>query len=262
MIIRTLFYKQKMWQPNSERKEETNSKKKINLSWLAKMAWRDSRKSRSRLFLFICTIILGIAALVAIYSLGNNLHDEVNNQAAALLGADLDISANQPATATVEKILDSIGETRSEERNFASMVLFTKSNGTRLVQVRALAGPFPYYGSLETVPEIAGISFRNNREALVDETLMLQYNASVGDSIKVGNIDFAIAGKLLNAPGQTGLSSSIAPIIYIPLQYLNQTGLTQKGSRISYHYYYKYSPDVDAQKMMDGMHQRLEANDL
>ncbi len=251
-----------MWQTNSERKEETNFKKKFNLSWLAKMAWRDSRKSRSRLFLFISTIILGIAALVAIYSLGNNLHDEVNNQAAALLGADLDISSNQPATATVEKILDTIGETRSEERKFASMVLFTKSNGTRLVQVRALAGPFPYYGSLETSPEIAGISFRNKREALVDETLMLQYNASVGDSIKVGNINFAIAGKLLNAPGQTGLSSSIAPIIYIPLQYLNQTGLTQKGSRISYHYYYKFKPGIDVQKLMDELNPRLEANDL
>ncbi len=59
------------------------------------MAWRDSRRSRSRLFLFISSIILGIAALVAIYSLGNNLNDEVNNQAATLLGADLEISSNQ-----------------------------------------------------------------------------------------------------------------------------------------------------------------------
>jgi putative ABC transport system permease protein len=234
----------------------------FNIKWLAQMAWRDSRRSRSRLFLFISSIILGIAALVAIYSLGNNLNDEVNSQAATLLGADLEISSNQPATPVIKNILDTLGNERSEQRNFASMVLFTKNNGTRLVQVRALEGSFPYYGSLETAPASAGISFRNKQEALVDETLLLQYNAKVGDSIKVGELNFAIAGKLLNAPGQTGFSSSIAPIVYIPLQYLNQTGLTQKGSRISYHYYYKYSPQVNVQKLMDGMKQRLEASDL
>ncbi len=103
-----------------------------------------------------------------------------------------------------------------------------------------LKGEFPYYGSLETSPESAGISFRTKQQALVDETLMLQYGAKTGDSIKIGAVTFAIAGKLLNAPGQTGFSASIAPIVYIPLQYLRQTGLTQKGSRISYHYFFKY----------------------
>ena len=142
------------------------------------------------------------------------------------------------------------------------MVLFTKNNGTRLVQVRALSGAFPYYGSLETAPEPAGRSFRDKQQALVDETLMLQYGASPGDSIKVGNMKFAIAGKLLNAPGQTGFSASISPIVYIPLQYLAQTGLTQKGSRISYHYYFKFNELVDVQKLLVRMKPALEAHDV
>ena len=246
----------------SEGKELTGFNTRFNARWLAQMAWRDSRRSRSRLFLFISSIILGIAALVAIYSLGNNLNDEVNNQAATLLGADLEISSNQLPAPSVSKMLDSLGNNRSEERHFSSMVLFIKNNGTRLVQVRALEGSFPYYGSLGTVPDSAGISFRNKQQALVDETLMLQYNANVGDSIQVGEMKFAIAGKLLDAPGQTGFSSSIAPIVYIPLRYLKQTGLMQKGSRISYHYYYKYSRKTDVQKMMDDMRQRLETDDL
>src|ERR1019366_7915264 len=245
-----------------EEKTDMDNTDSMHFSWLVKMAWRDSRKNRSRLLLFISSIILGIAALVAIYSLGNNLNDEVNNQAATMLGADLEISSNQAATPEVKNMVDSLGSERSAERNFASMVLFTKNNGTRLVQVRALEGAYPYYGSLETVPAFAGVSFRDKQEALVDETLMLQYNAKVGDSIKVGDLNFAIAGKLLNAPDQTGFSSSIAPIVYIPLQYLNHTGLIQKGSRISYHYYYKFSPQADVQKLMDGMRQRLEVNDL
>ncbi len=246
----------------SAEKEISDYNNGLNFPWLIQMAWRDSRRNRSRLLLFISSIILGIAALVAIYSLGNNLHDEVNNQAASLLGADLEISGNQPATPAIKNIIDSLGDRRSEERSFASMVLFTKNGGTRLVQVRALEGEFPYYGSLETSPESAGMSFRSKQQALVDETLMLQYGAKTGDSIKVGAVTFAIAGELLNAPGQTGFSASIAPIVYIPLQYLKQTGLSQKGSRISYHYFFKYNHQADMQKLMDRMKPRLEANDL
>ncbi len=225
------------------------------------MAWRDSRRSRSRLFLFISSIILGIAALVAIYSLGNNLSDEVNNQAASLLGADLEISGNQPPAQPIQNLLDSLGGEQSQQRNFASMVLFLKNGGTRLIQVRALSGQFPYYGSLETEPASAAASFRNKQEALVDETLMLQFNAKVGDSIKVGEVTFAIAGKLINAPGQTGFTSSIAPIVYIPLRYLKQTQLMQKGSRISYHYFIKYKHAVDEQKLTEQIKPVLEAND-
>jgi len=233
----------------------------LHVRWLWQMAWRDSRRSRSRLFLFISSIILGIAALVAIYSLGNNLRDEVNNQAAALLGADLEISGNQPAPQLVQHLLDSLGGSQSEQRNFASMVLFTKNGGTRLVQVRALSGQFPYYGSLETQPTSAGSSFRNQKQALVDETLMLQFGAKTGDSIKVGKVTFAIAGKLLNAPGQTGFSSSVAPIVYIPLHYLKATNLMQKGSRISYHYYVKFKDAIDEQKLTSQIKPTLEEND-
>ena len=241
-----------------QKNENPNS---LHFRWLLQMAWRDSRRSRSRLFLFISSIILGIAALVAIYSLGNNLNDEVNNQAASLLGADLEISGNQSPTPSIQNILDSLNGQQSQQRNFASMVLFTKNGGTRLVQVRALSGQFPYYGSLETEPASAASSFRNQQQALVDETLMLQFGAKPGDSIKVGDVTFAIAGRLLNAPGQTGFSSSIAPIIYIPLCYLKATNLMQKGSRISYHYYFKFNHGVDEQKLTSQIKPTLEEND-
>ena len=69
--------------------------KRFNFRWTVLMAWRDSRRNRSRLLLFISSIILGIAALVAIYSLGDVLREEVDRQAASLLGADLEITSNK-----------------------------------------------------------------------------------------------------------------------------------------------------------------------
>ncbi len=233
-------------------------KRPLNLPWLFEMAWRDSRKNRSRLFLFISSIIFGIAALVAIYSFGFNVKKDVDNQAATLIGADLSISSNKPADSTVQPMLKTLGDRRSQERSFASMIYFPKGDGTRLVQVRALQGDFPYYGTLETTPLSAGADFRGGKRALVDQTLMLQFNAKVGDSIKVGNLTFLIDGILNKAPGQTGIASGIAPIVYIPLQYLQATGLEQKGSRINYNYYYKYDHPVNITKLVKGIEPKLE----
>ena len=120
------------------------------------MAWRDSRKNRPRLFLFISSIIFGIAALVAIYSFGYDLRRSIDDQAATLIGADLSVSSNKPIDKKAQPFLDSLGSNRSQELSFVSMVLFPKNKGTRLVQVRALQGRFPYYGDLETTPATAG----------------------------------------------------------------------------------------------------------
>ncbi|MXV51249.1 FtsX-like permease family protein [Pedobacter sp. HMF7647] len=229
------------------------------------MAWRDSRKNRSRLFLFISSIIVGIAALVAIYSFGDNLKRDIDNQAATLIGADLSVSDNRPFSKETLHLIDSLkglDARYSEENSFASMILFKKNQGTRLVQIRALSGDFPYYGELETTPAGAATEFRKGKSALVDKTLMLQFNAQPGDSIQVGNLTFQIAGILNKAPGQTGFASTVAPAVFIPLQYVSATGLLQKGSRINYTVYYKFPKDVDVNAMVKKLDPKFEKQEL
>jgi putative ABC transport system permease protein len=231
----------------------------VSTAWLFKMAWRDSRKNRSRLFLFISSIILGIAALVAVYSFRDNLTRDIDEQAKVLAGADLTIESRKPAD---QKMIDGMGIEQSSERNFASMLYFVKTEASRLVQIRALQGNYPYYGNIETTPVQAGKDFRTGRKALVDKTLMLQFNAKVGDSIKVGALKFKIEGILDKAPNQTGIAASVAPIVYIPLQYLEQTGLTKIGSRIQYKYYIKYSEDTNVDKLAEDLQPIFEKSNL
>ncbi|SDM06723.1 putative ABC transport system permease protein [Daejeonella rubra] len=241
---------------------EVQHKSPLNFSWLILMAWRDSRRNRSRLFLFISSIILGIAALVAIYSFEYNLKKDIDSQAKSLLGADLVIETNKTVSEDAMPMLMKLGDKRSEERAFASMIYFPKSEGTRLVNVRALSGEYPYYGDIETSPATASRTFRLEKRALVDKTLMLQFDAKPGDSIKVGELTFEIAGVLNKAPGQTGFNSSVAPIVYIPLAYLEETGLSQKGSRITYNFYYKFGEEVDVQKLAKKLEPQLEKSEL
>jgi putative ABC transport system permease protein len=239
--------------------------KGINLPWLMKMAWRDSRKNRSRLFLFMSSMVIGIAALVAIYALGDNLNRDIDNQAATLIGADLNLHSNKEPGKVSAKLIDSLKKISSgyaEEQSFASMILFLRGNGTRLVQIRAITGPYPFYGEIESTPTPAAHTFRDRQEVLVDRTLMLQYQAKVGDSLQVGKLNFKIAGTLDKAPGQSGFASTIAPAVFMPAKFLPKTGLTEKGSRISYNFYYRFPTNINVDAMVTKMSKRFDKYDL
>jgi putative ABC transport system permease protein len=244
-------------------KDQSSINRQVDINWLFKMAWRDSRRNKSRLFLFISSIILGIAALVAVYSFKDNLQRDIDNQAKTLTGADLILESRKIPGKKTQAMLDTLGDQRASERSFASMIYFIKDQSSRLVQVRALQGGYPFYGEIETTPASADKTFRQGqRTALVDKTLMLQFNAKPGDSIKVGNLNFVIEGVLNKAPGQTGISSTVAPIVYIPLKYLQQTGLTEIGSRIQYKYYFKYNKPAAVEKVVEKMQPLLEKEGL
>jgi putative ABC transport system permease protein len=73
------------------------------------MGWRECRTQRGRLFLFSLSIVLGVAALAAIGSLGANLERAVEEQARTLLGADLAISSRQPFSPDEQHLFAKIG---------------------------------------------------------------------------------------------------------------------------------------------------------
>lgn len=226
-----------------------------SFNWLLLMAWRDARKSKSRLFLFISSIILGIAALVAINSFSINLKKDIEGQAKELLGADLELSSNQE---TFEySFLDSLDFEMANENSFASMVFFPKNQSSRLVDVRALGGGFPFYGIIEAEPQSAALSFKSGgAKALVDQSVLIQYDIQIGDTVRIGQVKFVIEGALLGSPSQSMAATLVAPAVYIPLEYMEATGLIQKGSRVEYRKFYKINDlpedfDLDAQVRED-----------
>lgn len=220
-----------------------------SFSWTLTMAFRDFRKNLSKLLLFISSIVIGIAALVAISSFGDNLRKDIDRQGKELLGADLSLENNQPLG---EQALDSVAIHRADEVNFASMVSFPATGDSRLTQVRALEGDFPFYGKLETLPIEAEQTFRNSgRKALVEKSLMALFDAEVGDSITVGEVTFVIEGELQKVPGQTGITATVAPAVFIPMEYVEETGLIQFGSRIRYERYYQFEEGIDVEELIE-----------
>ncbi len=206
------------------------------------MVWRDAKASRTRLLLFMASIILGIAAVVSIQLFSSNLKDNIYRQSKSLMGADYIIDTRNSPTERAQAIIDSLVPDAMEV-NFMSMIAFPKNGGTKLVRVRGMEGDFPFYGSIDTQPISAASNYQDLGGALVDATLLLQFDVKPGDSIKVGEVTLPISGSLKAIPGSTAISTSVAPPIIIPYRFIDDTQLLQFGSRKEYQYFFK-APEI------------------
>ena len=215
---------------------------------IIKTAIRDSRKDRSKLFLFMSSIILGVAALVAINSFNDNLVRDIDTQSKSLLGADMTVGGNKPIPEALLASLDSLTSEKSSEVELFSMSYLPSKGESQFVRLKSLTGDFPYYGKLITEPASASTSYKTGKYALVDDGMMLQYGLDVGDSIKLGAITFPIHGRLMNAFGSMDAGTSFAPSVYIAGAQMSATGLIQPGSLVNYKNYYKVENDIDLDK--------------
>lgn len=233
----------------------------MNWRWILLMAWRDSRKNRSRLFLFISSIILGIAALVAMNSFNENLRKDIDSQAAELIGADLELESRREPSAEAMKFIDSLkgmSEDFAKEERFMSMIRFPKAEGSRLVQVRAIEGHYPFYGEVETNPSDSYRDFGTKAGVYVENSLLLQFNAVVNDSVQLGNNSYPILGNVLSQPGQAAIAGAMAPSVFVPIAQLKNSGLQQQGSRIEYHYYFKLPKGFAVDKEVEKLDKKIE----
>ncbi len=214
--------------------------------WTWTMAWRDSQSTRGRLFLFSLSISLGVAALVAIDSLGGSVRQAIGQQAKTLLGADLVVTSRAPFTPQDEEWLGSLGGESARETSFSTML--TTTNGNRLVNARALEGDFPFYGQIETDPTTAAAAFHRGDGVVIEESLLQQFGLKAGDSVRLGKADFQVLGALRKVPGDSVAFGALAPRVYLPERDLDRTGLLKGVSLARYRRYFQLDSKVDAEK--------------
>ncbi|CAN5756134.1 ABC transporter permease [soil metagenome] len=226
--------------------------------WL-KLAWRESRSSARRLGVYMGAITIGVAALVAINSFRAAVVESVDNESKALLGADLRLDANRAFPDTVQAVLDSAaaaGVPVSYVTTTLSVAL-TQRGASRLVQLRAVEGGYPFYGDIVTEPAGRWPRLREGRSALVEHGLLEQIGAAVGDSIRLGAVWFEIAGALTALPPEISFRNAIGPRVYIDMDRLPETGLVRFGSLVRYQAYLQIRDDAELERFVDRSHDRL-----
>lgn len=207
--------------------------------WVVRMGWRDSRRNRLKLILFVLSIVFGLAALIAIRGFRSNVQTAIQEQSKEILGADVEFRSRSEYNQEVEAFINSLDGERVDEIRLSTMALFESNGGTRLVSMRAFEPAFPFYGKPETRPDNLMERFHTGRYILMEESLFHQYGVETGDRVKLGEIHFEVLGIADRIPGESNLTGWVAPRVYISKNNLEATGLMQFGSRVSHRAYVK-----------------------
>ncbi len=226
----------------------------MNLRFALRHARREGRSSLRRIGLYMAAITLGLAAIVAINSFRGNIIDAIRSESRSLLGADLEIHSRRVFPDVVQSILDSAqaaGVPVSYVTSMPSMARSPKTGLSRLTQLRALEGGFPYYGEIGTDPVEAWSRLPEGRFAVAAAAVVAQLDIELGDSVQFGDAAFEVIGIITSSPGEVSFRSAVGPRVYVPAAYLEETGLIQFGSLVRYQAYLQIEDNPTLQSFLN-----------
>jgi putative ABC transport system permease protein len=225
------------------------------------LAWRESRTARRRLLLYMSSISLGVAALVAIDSFSTNIVQSVKEQSRALMGGDISFNSSKPFAPAMDSLFDSLsheGLSFARITTFPSMAVVPRTAGTRFAQVRGVTDNYPFYGNIVTDPAGRWAALQSGANAIVDPSLLTSLNAKVGDTLRLGFGTFTIVATIKDAPGAAGIAEMLGPRIFIPARYIAETQLVVFGSTADRSVLAKLPPNVDPDKFVKPLRKRIE----
>jgi len=193
------------------------------------MAWRDSRRSRLRLLLFSASIMAGIAALVLVGSLRDNLLAALDREARQLLGADAYLFSKKPVTERAEDILRSLPCQVQRELAFTAMTRVAGRDDAKLVQARGVDTAWPFTGKPTTVPADAWQRCLDGEGFVIDATLQESLTLQPGDRLRLGELELPVLGVLRRPPPQVSLAGSVAPEMFFALTRAGDAKLDDSG---------------------------------
>jgi putative ABC transport system permease protein len=230
-----------------------------------RMAWREGRSSLGRLLLYGGAIVMGVSALVAIHSFRNDVQRALDSEAQSLLGADVRVASTRPLPDSLTVILDSlaaVGVGSARVTTLVSMVLNQRSEGVRLLQVKAVDPGYPFYGDVRTDPRGQWDRLHAQPVAFVDPAVLIQLDARVGDTLSVGNARFVLGGTVTGLPTDLGLQTAVGPRLFISRAFLEPTGILTFGSLARYHVYIRMPEREDRDALWERYEDLLQESQL
>lgn len=243
-----------------------------------RMASREWRHALRRLGVYMASITVGVAALVALHSFRDDVVRSIQSENRALLGADARLSGNRPAPDSVQAVVDSLvalGADAARVTSLVSMALADESGRTRLVQVRGVEPGFPFYGEADTDPaglwdELSALpdeatasdepaASGDRPMALVDPSLLAQLDMEVGQGLRLGSVEFEVAGTVEGLPTDVGLQTAVGPRVFVAFRHLGTTGLLARGSLARHHVYLRLPAGVDPDEVEEAREDVLRA---
>jgi putative ABC transport system permease protein len=196
--------------------------------------------------LFIACIAIGTLMLSAVWMLGSALSGAFDVNGRLIMGGDAeieDLSAPLPRE-TVDAlsrlgVLSHVTDMRSAAR---------VGDQATPIELRAVDRTYPLYGQIRTegasLPDALAVS-SNTHGALVQGTLLSRLGASIGERVKIGNIEVEIRGVIAAEPDRLGAGGfMVGPRVIVSREALEASDLLTLGSLAEHRYRIRFDEGV------------------
>ena len=214
-------------------------------------ALKDLSRNYKKISSIIATLFISLFILSAIFTIEDSLKKELNDNAKALLGGDLEIDYNRNKGNL--KLVNKVKKfaTVSQMIEFSTMVSTTnrEKNKSLFTRIKTVDTKYPLYGSV--IYEPFGSFDRMHRESntlLINESLSKNLNVKVNDNIKVQNKIFTVIGIVKSVPDVSGFVA-FGDWALAGKKTLETLKLNGIGSFLNYEYKVKFNQSDDTRKI-------------
>ncbi len=215
---------------------------------------RESRGSRGRLAFFLACLAVGVAAVVAVAGLTTSVDAGIRREARQLLAADLSLEARRPLPPEAEAFLDArVDLERAQIKELVTMLTTPGEGGqpgrSLLVELKAVSGPYPFYGDLELEPPLPLGELLGGDSAIVAPDLLPRLGIAVGDSISIGGRGYKVTAAVRSEPDRGSGAFTLGPRVFVSMEGLARTELERFGSRVSHRTLIRLPEDASLEEL-------------
>lgn len=213
--------------------------------WL-QLAWKEISNNYKFSLFFVLNLSIGLMGFIALDSFKHSIDQHLVNNSKAILTADVQISSRFPLTEVETDFAENLlgaPFVATDQISFLSMV--AANDNSRMSQLIGIQANFPHYGDIvlqesgSVLQSDARARLLSGNNVWVARDLMIILDLELGDTLRIGNQDYTIIDVILEDPSSTISVMTSFPAIYMGLEQIEDTGLIQLGSRITYSRFYK-----------------------
>lgn len=199
---------------------------------------------------------VGVAALSGVKGFGYAFQGMLLRNAKQLLAADVQAQTwNEPSPEHRAQI-EAIGQEAGQITPVTETVSMARSLSQKVPQMVAVKGVdpavYPFYGKLTLDPDrTLRELLRDDTSAVVTPELLTRLRVKLGDTIRLGGMDFTVRGTLVTEPDR--LASGFGPGMRVLMsrRALDRTGLIQYGSRASRRFLLRLKPGANLEAVRE-----------
>ncbi len=196
---------------------------------------------RRLLFFFIC-VAIGVAAIVALRSVIQNIRATLVKEAKTLTAAAVIVQSSQPWANDTRALIDErlsdytiLGRTEAIETATMARPVNDENAVATMIELRALQSEFPLYGELllESGRPYSHELFRE-RGAVVRPELLTRLGIDVGDGMTIGGQRYTVRDVIAKEPGQRLGVFRFGPRVLVDYDDFTKSELFGVGGRVRY----------------------------